>query len=346
MALPFTVPYTFATATGSIPLSQLDNNFSTVVQAVNAVGNGANSLSNVTITGGTITNVTITSLVGPVAVNSGGTGQSSLTANNVLLGNGTNSVQTVSPGSTGNVLTSTGSSWISQSVSSIVATATTEYTANTTWNKANVSSACTMALIECWGGGGGGRGGIAGSLGGAGGGGGGYASLIVPLSKLSNTVAITVGVGGSGSQNVAAGNGTNTSFGSLLIAYGGTGARSNTTSGFGGSCLAAPTPGDPGFPDGGGGSGPASASGPFGGGGGSDAASAAAGLAINGGGGGGWANATIAVAGGTSSGGGAGGNGSTGNVGGAGSLPGGGGGGCNNGTGGAGGNGLVRITVW
>ena len=44
---------------------------------------------------------------------SGGTGQSSLTANNVLLGNGTSAVQFVAPGTNGNVLTSNGTTWTS-----------------------------------------------------------------------------------------------------------------------------------------------------------------------------------------------------------------------------------------
>jgi hypothetical protein len=44
---------------------------------------------------------------------SGGTGQSSLTANNVILGNGTSGVQFVAPGTSGNVLTSNGTTWTS-----------------------------------------------------------------------------------------------------------------------------------------------------------------------------------------------------------------------------------------
>lgn len=46
---------------------------------------------------------------------SGGTGQSTLTANNVLLGNGTSAVQFVAPGTNGNVLTSNGTTWTSGS---------------------------------------------------------------------------------------------------------------------------------------------------------------------------------------------------------------------------------------
>ena len=47
------------------------------------------------------------------AVSGGGTGASSLTANNVLLGNGTSAVQVVAPGASGNVLTSNGTTWTS-----------------------------------------------------------------------------------------------------------------------------------------------------------------------------------------------------------------------------------------
>jgi hypothetical protein len=45
----------------------------------------------------------------PVA--NGGTGAASLTLNNVLLGNGASALQTVAPGSSGNVLTSNGTTW-------------------------------------------------------------------------------------------------------------------------------------------------------------------------------------------------------------------------------------------
>lgn len=48
-----------------------------------------------------------------LAVASGGTGATTLTANNVLLGNGTSAVQFVAPGTSGNVLTSNGTTWVS-----------------------------------------------------------------------------------------------------------------------------------------------------------------------------------------------------------------------------------------
>jgi hypothetical protein len=61
-------------------------------------------------------NSDITSLSGlttPLSVAQGGTGASTLTAENVILGDGTSAVKFVAPGSNGNVLTSNGTTWTS-----------------------------------------------------------------------------------------------------------------------------------------------------------------------------------------------------------------------------------------
>lgn len=55
----------------------------------------------------------IGNLSGTLPVANGGTGQTSLTLNNVILGNGTSAVQFVAPGTNGNVLTSNGTTWTS-----------------------------------------------------------------------------------------------------------------------------------------------------------------------------------------------------------------------------------------
>ena len=112
MALPISIPYTFANATTSIPLSQLDTDISTIYATVNGIGNGTVALANVVITGGIVSNLSTA-----ISVSSGGTGATSLTANNVLLGNGTNTVQIVAPGTLGNVLTSNGTTWLSSAAS-------------------------------------------------------------------------------------------------------------------------------------------------------------------------------------------------------------------------------------
>jgi hypothetical protein len=54
-----------------------------------------------------------TGVTGTLPVANGGTGASTLTANNVLLGNGTSALQAVAPGTNGNILTSNGITWIS-----------------------------------------------------------------------------------------------------------------------------------------------------------------------------------------------------------------------------------------
>jgi len=59
------------------------------------------------------THMTSLTLGSALPVASGGTGATTLTANNVLLGNGTSSPQFVAPGTSGNVLTSNGTTWTS-----------------------------------------------------------------------------------------------------------------------------------------------------------------------------------------------------------------------------------------
>lgn len=57
-------------------------------------------------------------VTGTVAVANGGTGATTLTANNLLVGNGTSAVSLIAPGTSGNVLVSNGASWSSGSASS------------------------------------------------------------------------------------------------------------------------------------------------------------------------------------------------------------------------------------
>jgi hypothetical protein len=49
MALPITIPYTFATATTSIPLANLDSDFTTVTGAINGIYDGTNALLSPTL---------------------------------------------------------------------------------------------------------------------------------------------------------------------------------------------------------------------------------------------------------------------------------------------------------
>jgi Head domain of trimeric autotransporter adhesin len=80
-----------------------------------SVPNGAlillyNNGTDVDIAVNYLTSLTLGSAL-PIA--SGGTGATTLTSNNVILGNGTSAVQFVAPGANGNVLTSNGTTWTS-----------------------------------------------------------------------------------------------------------------------------------------------------------------------------------------------------------------------------------------
>jgi hypothetical protein len=55
----------------------------------------------------------LTGLTTPITAAQGGTGAATLTANNVLLGNGTSAVTFVAPSTSGNLLTSNGTAWVS-----------------------------------------------------------------------------------------------------------------------------------------------------------------------------------------------------------------------------------------
>jgi hypothetical protein len=59
---------------------------------------------------------TAAGLSATLVVGSGGTGATSLAANNVILGNGTSAVQVVAPSTAGNVLTSNGTTWESSAL--------------------------------------------------------------------------------------------------------------------------------------------------------------------------------------------------------------------------------------
>lgn len=95
---------------GDVGLGNVDN-------TSDATKNSASvTLTNKTISGAsnTISNIAAgSSLTGQVPVANGGTGSASLTAGSVVVGNGTSAVSLVAPGSSGNVLTSNGSTWTS-----------------------------------------------------------------------------------------------------------------------------------------------------------------------------------------------------------------------------------------
>jgi hypothetical protein len=76
--------------------------------------NATTAISGLSFSGGPITGAGTLTLAGTLGVQGGGTGTTSLTSGAVLIGNGISAVSSVSPGTSGNVLTSNGSAWVSQ----------------------------------------------------------------------------------------------------------------------------------------------------------------------------------------------------------------------------------------
>ena len=109
---------TDAATVGQVPSGALfllkASNLSDVANATTARGNltAAKSGANSDIT-------SLTGLTTPLTVAQGGTGAATLTANNVLLGNGTSAPQTVAPSTAGNLLTSNGTTWVSSTPTAV-----------------------------------------------------------------------------------------------------------------------------------------------------------------------------------------------------------------------------------
>ena len=148
----------------------------------------------VAITGGTITG-----LSSPLPVASGGTGLATLTANNVVLGNGTSAPSFVAPSTNGNVLMSNGTTWISQSFTGV--NNIQVFTSSGTFT---VPSGIFKVKVTVVGAGGNGAGSTlnAQPLGVGGGGAGGVA---IKICTVTPAQAITVTVGGAGTTSVFTG---------------------------------------------------------------------------------------------------------------------------------------------
>lgn len=80
---------------------------------------------------------------GTLPVAAGGTGSTTFTANNVLLGNGTSALQVVAPGTSGNVLTSNGTTWTSATPASGLTITSTTTNANYNLGFQSASSGTT-----------------------------------------------------------------------------------------------------------------------------------------------------------------------------------------------------------
>ncbi len=142
----------------------------------------------------------VSGTTGTLTVARGGTGATTLAANNVLLGNGTSAPQAVAPGTSGNVLTSNGTTWQSSAPSGAASDRQT-FNSSGTWTKPSGYSSTAMALIEAWGGGG--AGGHGANGGGASGGNTSFGSIITAYGGAGGDQNVNTTVGGGGAGGYA-----------------------------------------------------------------------------------------------------------------------------------------------
>jgi hypothetical protein len=130
---------TAPTATAGTNTTQLATT-AFVTTVANSLGTmSSQNATAVAITGGAITGIT------DLTVADGGTGVSTLSANAVLLGNGTSALQTVAPSTVGNVLRSNGTTWVSAEASPLMFILAAE--ANATASRSVFLTAGTWQVI-------------------------------------------------------------------------------------------------------------------------------------------------------------------------------------------------------
>lgn len=173
----------------------------------------------------------ISNLGSALSVGNGGLGTTTLTAENILVGNTTGPVKFIAPGTTGNVLTSNGSNWISSAISAGGNLIMRVYSSPSTYVKPSGIKAIKVTVV---GGGGGGSNGGGSPGGGGGGGGGGAAIRYLTASNPvfpSSPISVTVGSGGPAGGYPVAPSGGTSSFGSIASATGGVGGSANPAPG-------------------------------------------------------------------------------------------------------------------
>jgi hypothetical protein len=139
-------------------------------------------------------NLSSSAIQGVLPVPSGGTASTSLTLNNVLLGNNTGALLKVAPGASGNILTSDGTTWASTTPSAPAGGGFTAMTLISSSGTFTIPTGKTTLKVTIVGAGGGG-GSVGGGLGYAGNAGGN-----TTLSSGTQTISTITGGGGGGGQ--------------------------------------------------------------------------------------------------------------------------------------------------
>jgi hypothetical protein len=172
--------------------------------AFNGTGSNVTSLNAANISSGTL------------AVGRGGTGATTLNAAAVIIGNGTSAPTFVAPGTSGNVLTSNGSAWVSEASGSYAGSSIVAFYSSGTFTVPTGITQCYVHVIS------GGAG--AASSGNIYAGRGGYALARITGLTPGDSITVTVGAGGASGVD-----GGTSSFGSFVSCTGGIRASGSET---------------------------------------------------------------------------------------------------------------------
>ena len=147
--------FTESTLTAGSNITITNGAGSITIASTGGGGGGSGTVTSVDVSGGTTgltysggpvtTSGTIT-MAGTLIVGNGGTGATTLTANSVVLGNGAGAVKVVAPGTSGNVLTSNGTTWTSAAstaTASLTLLATLTTTSGTTQSATGLATTYT-----------------------------------------------------------------------------------------------------------------------------------------------------------------------------------------------------------
>jgi hypothetical protein len=107
------------------------------------ISKASNTLTGVAGSGANSDITSLSALSTPLSIAQGGTGVASLTANNLLLGNGTSAVSFIAPGTSGNRLQSDGTTWASTAQETITTITTRNYTTSGSTASTSIASLTT-----------------------------------------------------------------------------------------------------------------------------------------------------------------------------------------------------------